>query len=468
MQPADIAVELRPRTAWEAMDLGLAMLQRWWRAVLVPHAMVLAVVAAAASALGAWLDKTWVALLVLWWLKPLYDRVVLHVLSRAVFGELQGTRAVLGAARQWMRSGLGSGLLAALVFRWWPDLARSFDLPVRQLEGGRGRAARQRRSVLGRRTRGSAVWLTVVCMHFEAVLYWSLLLISTLLIPAKAYEARSFAETLRSTGAWTWGHVLAYAGTVFVLEPFYVAAGFALYLNRRTLLEGWDLEVALRRLAERHVALAAAVLLALGALLAPGPSYAEKDPRREIAEVLKAPEFPHERDTMEWQPRLRPSSHRRTPAFEGGGPFDKVVQGLVWVALAVAIAYLAWKVLGNLRFSGRARREAYRPPEAMFGMELAPESLPADVAAAAGALAAEGKLREALALLYRGTLSQLVHRRGVELLASHTEIEVLRLAPSDASPYLGKLVEAWRACAYASRPPARAAVEELAMGYRAL
>ena len=27
--------------------------------------------------------------------------------------------------------------------------------------------------------------------------------------------------------------------------------GFALYLNRRTLLEGWDIEVALRRIAER-------------------------------------------------------------------------------------------------------------------------------------------------------------------------------------------------------------------------
>ena len=62
-------------------------------------------------------------------------------------------------------------------------------------------------------------------------------------------------------------------------------------------------------------------------------------------------------------------------------------------------------------------------------MELAPEKLPPDVAAAAAALAREGRLREALGLLYRGTLSELVHRRGVQLLASHTEGDVLRACP---------------------------------------
>ena len=126
MRPADIAVELRPRSSWEAIDLGLAMLQRWWRSVYLPHAMVIAVVAAPAAALGAWLGKPWIALLVLWWLKPLYDRVALHVLSHAVFGELPGIRSVIRAARRW----LGSGLLPYLLFRWWPDLARSFALPA--------------------------------------------------------------------------------------------------------------------------------------------------------------------------------------------------------------------------------------------------------------------------------------------------------------------------------------------------
>jgi len=40
---------------------------------------------------------------------------------------------------------------------------------------------------------------------------------------------------------------IAYALAVLFLEPFYVAAGFALYLNRRAELEAWDIEQEFRR-----------------------------------------------------------------------------------------------------------------------------------------------------------------------------------------------------------------------------
>jgi hypothetical protein len=33
-----------------------------------------------------------------------------------------------------------------------------------------------------------------------------------------------------------------YAGVVLFVEPFFVAAGFAMYLNRRVELEAWDIE----------------------------------------------------------------------------------------------------------------------------------------------------------------------------------------------------------------------------------
>ena len=95
-------------------------------------------------------------------------------------------------------------------------------------------------------------------------------------------------------------------------------------------------------------------------------------------------------------------------------------------------------------------------------MELAPEKLPADVGAAAAALAREGKLREALGLLYRGALSELVHQRGVRLAASHTEGEAVRLAKL---PYFSMLVDAWQRCAYASRTPSAGEVERLARDY---
>ncbi|HUQ73775.1 MAG TPA: DUF4129 domain-containing protein [Burkholderiales bacterium] len=460
MQPSEIAVELRPRTPWEAIDLGLAMLQRWWQQAYSAHGLVLSLVVVLAVGTAWSLERPWIALAAIWWLKPLYDRVVLHVLSRAVFGELQGVRATLGDAREW----LGSGLFMALTFDRF-DLARSFNLPVAQLEGGRGREGRARRSVLGRRARGHAVWLSIVCLHFEGVLYWSLHLLASMLLPASSVDTRDVMEALIGGTDWSYADILAYAAAVLILEPFYVAAGFALYLNRRTLLEGWDLEVALRRLAAR--AAPVVLLLVIGAL--PLAALAQKDPKAEIAEVLKAPEFGYEREALRWVPRAseakEPAPPEAAPDFSFVRWLAKLAQFALWAVVAAAIAYMLWWMVRALPRHGAPPVERYQAPASLFGMDLAPQTLPADVPAAVLQLVREGKPREALALLYRGALSRLVHQRGVELHASHTEMEVLALAPSD---YLRQLITAWRACAYADRVPSAQAIEQLTKGYASL
>ena len=454
MQPADIAVELRPRTPWESIDLGLAMLQRWWRQAYAAHAALLFALASIAVGAAWILARPWVALVAVWWLKPVYDRIVLHVLSRAVFGNVQGARAALNEAGEWT-----GGLFWALTLGRL-DLARSFNLPVVQLEGQRGGAARERRSLLGRRARGYAVWLTIVFLHFEAVLYWSFYFFASLLMPATAQETRDFFDALFSNEAWGYDDVAAYAMAVLILEPFYVAGGFALYLNRRTLLEGWDLEVALRRIAAR----AAPVLLLLFIAL---PAFAQpQDPKREIAEVLKDPIFGYERDAMGWQPRNPSKDNDATRRdFRFAGWLAEFARYLMWALVAAALVYALWWLARNFRPQRAPPVERYQAPASLFGMELAPETLPPDVPAAALKLMEAGKIREALALLYRGSLSRLVHQRGVQLRSSHTELEVLALAPSD---YLRDLVGAWRACAYADRLPPPQTVTRLAQGYAAL
>jgi hypothetical protein len=467
VQPADIAVTLRRRSPWEATDLGLAMLQRWWRPVYAAHATVLVPITFILVALGWAFDAVWVTILALWWLEPLYDRAVLHVLSRAVFGEVPAARSVLRSWRQW-----AGGLFAALTVDRF-DMARSFNLPVRQLEGQRGRDARARRSVLGRRARGHAVWLTLVWLHFEAALVWSAGAMTGLLLPAQLERARGADERFLGgffdiMQAASVTDALVYAAVIFFLEPFYVAAGFGLYLNRRTLLEGWDIEVALRRIAERH---AAAVVIAFVAwAVFPQAAFAqEKNPKAEIAEVVKAPEFGHYREATRWAARDPAKPREGTlpdlSAWHGiGYALSRAAEVLLWGAGIAAIAYALWWIAQRLPRGLEPPREAYRAPEALFGMALAPEKLPLDVADAAAALAREGRLREALSLLYRGALSELVHKRGVHLLASHTEGEAVRLA---GMPYFATLVEAWRRCAYASRLPSTAEVHGLAETYKA-
>ncbi|MCD6043079.1 MAG: hypothetical protein K0R40_2682 [Burkholderiales bacterium] len=452
------------------MDLGLTMLQRWWRRVYAPHLLVAVPVMAMAIAAGGFLQRAWVAILLVWWLKPLYDRVVLHVLSRAVFGELQSARAVLASPGAW----LGTGLLRALTFGRI-DTARSFHLPVRQLEGQAGRAARERSSVLGRRVGGYATWLTLACFILEVfVLFGSLGLLAELFLPAKAAEGKGLLEYFlgdegdEDAPIFSFEDAFAYALAVLLFEPFYVAAGFALYLNRRTLLEGWDIEVALRRIAQRHATAIGLFFLAILLLpfAAPHAHAQDKDPRREIREVLSDQAFGYHKEVLRWQPRAKPEQRSVDTSWLRalGYALAKAGELVLWVAAGLLAAYAIWWAA---RMLPRARPgpppEPYRPPDALFGMDLTPEKLPPDVGAAAAALAREGKLREALGLLYRGALSELVHKRGVQLLPSHTEGEAVRLA---RLPYFGSLVGAWQQCAYARRMPPAAEVERLAAEYR--
>ncbi|MEO8718293.1 MAG: DUF4129 domain-containing protein [Burkholderiales bacterium] len=484
MQLDKLAIALRPRSAWESVDLGVGMLREWWRPLYAAFAAVYVPLAAACLWAGWSAGKVWLAMLLLWWLKPLFDRVVLHVASRAVFGEVLGVRSTLAQVRAW----LGTGVLGALTLGRI-DMARSFHLPVRQLEGQRWRAARIRRTLLGRRTHGYAVWLTVACLHFEAVLVWSFDMLGGLLLPAKTHEGANIFEAMFDGaafgGIFSAADFCAYAAAVLVIEPLYVAAGFALYLNRRTLLEGWDLEVALRRIAvQRAGAFAGAATLAVAvlaaallALVPAAPAVAQtaaKDPKREIAEVLKGPEFPHQRQTTRWQ---RPSTGELD---SGDGPdlgwlraigyaFAKVSEVALWIAAAALIALALWWALRLVPRAPSAPRDPYRPPPSLFGMELAPETLPADLAGAVRALAAAGRLREALALLYRGTLSALVHGSGIELRASDTEGEALARVRAHGEPataqYFAELVLRWQSAAYARRLPAAAEIEQLLAAY---
>jgi hypothetical protein len=525
MQLANIAVTLRRRSPWEAIDLGFAMLRNWWRPVYAAWALTF-VPFVALIALGAAVsEKVWLGLLVIWWCKPAYDRMLLHVLSRGVFGETLRPRAVIAAMREWLFTGLFAGLT-------WErfSTARSFDLPVRQLEGQSGREARARRALLSRRVRQYAFWLTVVCLHFELVLALSQGFLLDLFLPVKAEATQDLGEWWRNLSeSFSIRDLLVYSGVISIVEPAYVAAGFALYLNRRTMLEGWDIELALRRIAEERSAsartplgatIAAACVLSLAALLCggtPGRALAEepqatqspepkqleleaaeaakdlkdsvqprKDPKQALKEVLSTPEFQQYRDTTRWQWKGGPDWNgswdwwpfgrsESKSDFSGLGAIGyalaKAVEALLWIGAAVLVALGVWWLYRQLPRYRDARLRSYRPPSALFGLDLAPESLPADVAGTAQALAREGRVREALALLYRGALSELVHGRGVELSSSHTEEEALGIAQANVAPEIGRyfaaLVAAWQAVAYARRRPAGVEVERLAHEYAA-
>ncbi|MQS40214.1 DUF4129 domain-containing protein [Xanthomonas translucens pv. translucens] len=261
-------VVLRARSAWEAMELGSALVRRHAGAIWKPW-LLISVPLFALLNLGAWaIDQLWLAGLALWWLKPVLDRIPLFVISRGVFGDVPRVRDTLRAQLRW-------GWDPMFGYLTWRRLspARSVFMPLELLEGASAEQQRQRRRSLGGAVYGHALLLASVCWHFEAMLCLACIAAILMFVPVELLP-----ETVRA--AWAligdenpvWADVgLNVFGwlAMTLIEPFFVGAGFGLYLNRRTEIEAWDVEMALRRLRER-LGSAAPLLLALVLLAAPG------------------------------------------------------------------------------------------------------------------------------------------------------------------------------------------------------
>ena len=469
MRTDRVQVALRRREGFEAIDLGFRLARatagsvlKSWLGLVVPVAVLI---------LFALRAHPFWTLFVLWWLRPVFGRVALHVQSRAVFDEPTGFLGTLRALPELARSGI---LTSLFLQRLSP--ARSFLLPVLQLEGLRGAARRERCVVLARRDLGASAALLSAAAHFNAALVLGGLLLAQMLLPEEiTWDVWELFLPLVDEDVARPGWVLLpglYFVGVSLVEPLVVAGGFGLYLNRRVDLEGWDIDLAFRNLARRvsgagRASRAAGVAATLLLVIAPlAPLRAEVcDPgspasaRPCIESVLADPDFGTVREETRWSlrdfARAEPSSDPWLPSWLGDA-LAVVIEIALWAGLAGLVAAVLVAV---------ARRIERTPAEpstssgvtSLFGLDLDPRSLPDDLVAAARAAFARGAAVEALSLLYRGALVRLTEGDGLEIPQSATELECVRLARRAHSPdrtrVFDELTRLWLAARYADEPP---------------
>lgn len=509
MRIEHLSVALRPRSGWEAVELGFALLRRHAGTVFAAWLLASLPVLALALLLGWAIDLIWVAALLMWWLKPVFERIPVFVLSRAVFGAAPALGETLRAQRHF-------GTAAMLPWLLWRRLspARCLLLPADLLEGLRGAEGRQRRSLLARGAFGYAALTLLVLVHVEAVLSLSLLGLALMMVPIEFMgdAAQAMWETLFEAPP-VWAEillVLMYWAAVSLVEPFFVAAGFGLYLNRRTRLEAWDVELGLRRLGQRLAALGGrgllALLLALPLLGAPVHTAMAEDarkaqdhpgPTRSAGHALSHGDalqrvFGHAHaeggeafvqsagQTYEdarlsptetrslWMPR---NPQRSTRSGSGGlEGFARVIallmENVLWLALGLLLVLL---VLNHRRWLPVVERLLPGASPALPEFENIAEArraaLPEDLPAAVRALWRKGQVRPALALLYAGSVQKLEKLLGEPLPPGATEADCLRssrrLRGHAFAPVFGQVVQLWQGCAYAARTPAEDALEAL-------
>jgi hypothetical protein len=524
-----MSVRLRARNAYEAIDLGYAMTLAWrrelfpiWASVYLGAAVVINLICFAKPILATFL---------MWWLKPAFDRVILHVLAGAAFG---APPTLASTWRSLPSLWWGNGLFAALTWRRL-ESTRSFSLPVTQLERQKGKAARTRRSALGREGSGAGIWLTLASANFEIVFVVSIYAFAELFLPGDAGAINPFRWLTEPPPDWLQfvSNGLT-ALVILVLEPFYVAGGFALYLNARTVLEGWDIELAFKRMSSRlrdsrerasqtaawvndgrrmaktvsgwfvGVILAAAISLPTGNTWAQScrpdgtedagtgsamlnnllAQSSDADDERGAVDadnlasatltpdtgagpraerILADPMFGETRDT--WRIKyVGPGSEQKKKEslnFEWLQKFGEwlayALRALAWGLGAAAIVGLLYVLIRRLE--GRSWRRANNGPDMLFGLDVRPESLPDDIAAAARHALQSGETRLALSLLYRGALVSLIADGRFDIARGDTEGVCVRHvaasyggANADKPSYFANLVKTWQRVAYSHEP----------------
>ena len=472
-----IAIAVRPRNAWEAMDLGMRMALNWYQPVygawLASYLPVIAII----TWFCAELNRPGLALLLVWWVKPLLERVPLYVLSRVVFGETPRIVEALRAIPSLLRP---APLWRLLLTRLSPT--RAFCLPVVLLEGLSGPERRARFRVLLKSAHSGAAWLTIVCAHLEMILAIGFYSLLEMLLP-RTLDAQLSLNEIFTLGVPDWYLWTLYGASVFaylVIGPLYVASGFSLYLNRRTWLEGWDIELGFRRMAARlgqtqgqtqRFTRAVAVVLCVLALSVALPEQATAAPsnaeaQQHIDDVMRGAEFNTQKTIESWhyigQRDAEQEARPRNSFFEAlralGTGLAWILKGVLYLALFAAVV---WLLINHQRWLNWMRgikpAPRYQPPAQLFGLDIRPESLPDNVAEAAYRLWQSGDARGALSLLYRGALSRLAQQGNVSLKAGDTEGDCLRVVQHTQaqaiSGYFAQLTGAWQAAAYAGRVP---------------
>ena len=235
-----LAVRLRPRTSWEAADFGVRLAQGAGRSVGICH--MLASGPVVLLAVLSYQVAPWLPGIVIWWAKPWLDQSILFALSRAAFGQRTTAGDLWRGQRQvWWRQ-----LVFTLTVRrlsWW----RSLTQPVYTLEGLSIRKAHARI----RQIRHGTTWPALMTTHAFSVaeIVITMALVSLAFWLAPSGSAPEVSEVLAGDGGGALALIVPIAWGIAVLfvEPFYVAAGFGMYLNQRVELEAWDLEQEFRR-----------------------------------------------------------------------------------------------------------------------------------------------------------------------------------------------------------------------------
>lgn len=487
-------MNFKPRSSQEATDLGWILARTYyWPLFRLSMSFCLPF-----FFLSLFLGEKFapLCLLACWWLKIFWERPLLYYLSLRLLKQ----KPSYGDCLKKAPSLFAQDFLASLLWRRL-SFSRSMDMPIRQLEGLKGKARAQRRFSLHTKPDSTSLWLTVFCFSWEIGLAFAMMLVFVFFIPPEMlYE-------IEKTLHWLWEQSRQYFFiapylSMALVAPFYVSAGFSLYLNRRTQMEAWDLQQVFEGLKERFAKSRFKTALIIALLLLPKPIWAleqkeitkdktsletkilknqdtRQEHRQEIENLLTKPPFKRTYTTKEWHWKGE-KKEKEKESYQSLAFFDwlysfisglhSVVRLLLWVLFGgIFLIFLYWWKPWNLiKNLPTKEQKSTRQPTTIkaLSQEYKP-SLKLDQEAfnQAKLLFESGNYRQALSLLYRLSLKAFEKAQSFSSQASQTEGEILKHAQSNLEAedydFLKTLIHYWKKIAYAHESLKKEPLESL-------
>ena len=471
MKLEKVTAEIRPRGRWESIDLGCALVREnygkvmaAWFTTVVPIWLIII----ACCQFWPWAEgRPWVAGFLCIWLLPIFDRVPLFVVSRRLFGEnstwIELLRALPGMFCRRLFMSLLLGPFA---------IGRGLAQPVMELEGLKGKAYRERVNLLSRNggegaSQASFIGLILVLCTIVSLLFVFLGVVG--LFGDSIVLEEFWVDYVLSSNAdfmpvpYVWVLVALTLASITLIEPFYVGAGFAMYINSRTITEGWDIELAFKRMNDRvsgilqqtGKSLLVPVVLMLSLFSALDTTLASNS---RLDEVMQHEDFVVHSEIVD----VPASQSGGNYGADSAGMFGAFAQLFFWLVIVAVVVGIIWLTVRNRHIFSVNRSKGVgdkkSPVRSVMGMEFDPQSLPEDVVAAARQAWDARDHQLALSLLYRGSLSWLLNEAELSISESDTELDCVQRTNSSTQSdeiklYFSTLTNRWMALAYGKMEP---------------
>jgi len=482
---------LRRRNGWEAADSGILLWRRSFFHFVLLFALPAWIIACGLRFLPG--NFAYLSYLGLWWLKPFFDRIVLHVVSHDFFSSSASPR--FGNLRKGLWGDLFRGLPGDLLWRRFSP-GRAARMPIRILERINLKQYRQRKKILSAGGLNFCSLITVLGLCMEGMLLLGEILFVLMLTDLFAPTALGYIwDNPESVEIFIFA---AFCLNFILVESLYVCMGFGLYINSRVEVEGWDLQLLFRKFASpvsgtahdgappvsrTGMALILFLCLFLGSIFTPAlpaayadaggavVSPAESDEYfppdfpaagtgslENLKTILASPDFGGEKET--WGIRLKNSPVPPKVPDGDPGPWFTLIRRVFGFALRFAVVlviaafvffslYRFWKYRQKGTFRSRRGGKSY------VNLSASPES-PESLFAGAEESFGRGNFREAWAACFAGCIAAYATYKSLSFPADATEYGCLDLVrcslPGEAGEF-GGIVRSWILFAYGGRMP---------------